>query len=116
MVWLVRVRLTLMLLVLYFSALEIENTDAGTDNLDDKDLVISGTASPTSADCLEGLSKKMKKRKYHWLNSNSVILELMKGLWREKESRERSTPAFEDLSSTMFSFSSSTLVTLPSTT
>ena len=54
-----------MLLVLYFSALEMENTDAGSDNLDDRDLVISGTASPTSADCLEGLSKKMKKRKYH---------------------------------------------------
>ena len=43
MVWLVRVRFALMLLVLYFSALEIENTEPGTDNLDDKDLIIPGT-------------------------------------------------------------------------
>ena len=65
MVRLVRVRLALILLDLYFSALKIENTDGDTDNLEDNDLIISGTVSVTSADGLEGLSKKMKKRKYH---------------------------------------------------
>ena len=68
-----------MLLVLYFSALEMENTDAATDNLEDKDLVISGTVNDTSIEDLEDLSKIMKKRKYHWLYSNSVMLEWMKG-------------------------------------
>ena len=86
MVWLVRLRLALMLLVLYFSALEIENIDAGTDNLEDNDLTISVTVSETSTDGFEGLSKKTKKRKYHWLYSNSVMLEWRKGCWRVKAS------------------------------
>ena len=95
-----------MLLVLYFSTLETDNTDADTDNLDDKDLVISGTTSSTLAACLEGLSKKMKKRKYQWLYSYSVMLEWMKEWWTVKESRGRSIPALDDLFSIIFSFSS----------
>ena len=91
-----------MLLDLYFSALEIENTEAGKDNLSERDFVISGTANDTSADAIEDLSKNMKKRKYHWLYSNSVILEWMKGWWRVNASNGRSSPASRDLSNTFF--------------
>ena len=59
-----------MLLVLYFSALEIENTEAGTDNLEDKDFLISGTVNDTSINAFEGLSNNRKNRKYHLLYSN----------------------------------------------
>ena len=92
-----------MLLDLYFSALEIENTEAGTDNLEDKDLIISGTVNDTSTDMVEDLSKNMKKRKYHWLYSNSVILEWMKGWWRVNASTGRSSPAIMDPSNNFFS-------------
>ena len=61
----VRLRLALILLDLYFSALEIENTEAGTDNLEDKDFIISGTVKDTSTDMVEALSKNVKYRKYH---------------------------------------------------
>ena len=55
----------MILLDLYFSALEIENTEAGTDNLEDKDFIISGTVNDTSTDMVEDLSKNVKYRKYH---------------------------------------------------
>ena len=61
----VRLRLALILLDLYFSALEIENTEAGTDNLEDKDFIISGTVKDTSTDRVEDLSNTMKNKKYH---------------------------------------------------
>ena len=92
-----------MLLVLYFSALEIENTETGTDNLEDRDFIISGTFSDTSTDIVEDLSKTMKNRKYHWLYSNSVILGWMNGWWRVNASNGRSRPASRDLSNTCFS-------------
>ena len=92
-----------MLLDLYFSALEIENTEAGTDSLDDRDFVISGTVNDTSRVSDEDLSKNVKKRKYHSLYSNSVTLEWMKGWWRVKASRGRSSPERRDLSITFFS-------------
>ena len=94
---LVRLRLALILLDLYFSALEIENIDAGTDNLEDRDFAISGTVRDTSIACEDDLSKNMKKRKYHSLYSNSVALECMKGWWRVNASRGRSNPIFFDL-------------------
>ena len=77
--WLVKLRLALMLLDLYFSALEIENIEAGTDNLDARDFVISGTVRDTSIVIDVDLLKKAKKRKYHWLYSNSVTLEWING-------------------------------------
>ena len=86
-----------MLLVLYFSALEIENTDAGTDNFEDKDFLISGTVNDTSIDSFEGLSKKRKKRKYHLLYSNSVMVEWMKGWCRVRASRGKSSRDSRDL-------------------
>ena len=67
---LVRLMLALILLDLYFSTLEIENTDDGTDNLEDKECLISGTVKDTSIVREDDLSKKVKKRKYHWLYSN----------------------------------------------
>ena len=82
-------RLALILLDLYFSALKIENTGGDTENFKDKDLIISGTVSVTSAESVEGLSKKMKKRKYHWLYSYSVILGWMKAWWRVNTSGGR---------------------------
>ena len=90
----VRLRLALILLDLYFSALEIENTEAGIDNFEDRDLIISGTVNDTSTDMVEDLSKNVKNRKYHWLYSNSVILEWMKGWWRVNASRGMSNPIF----------------------
>ena len=68
-----------MLLDLYFSALEIVNIEAGMDNLDARDFVISGTVSETSIVIDVDLSKNVKKRKYHWLYSNSVTLEWING-------------------------------------
>ena len=47
MVWLVRLRLALILLDLYFSALEIENMEAGTDNLEERDYIIEETVNNT---------------------------------------------------------------------
>ena len=88
---------------LYFSACEIENIEAGTDNLEDMDFIISGTVNDTSTDMVEDLSKSMKKRKYHWLYSNSVILEWMKGWWRVNASKGRLSPAIRDLPNTFFS-------------
>ena len=99
----VRLRLALILLDLNFSALEIENTEAGTDNLEDRDFIISGTVNDTSTDTIEDLSKNVKNRKYHWLYSYSVILEWMKGWWRVKASNGRSSPAIMDLSNFVFS-------------
>ena len=61
----VRLRLALILLDLYFSALEMENTETGTDNLEDKDSIISGTVNDTSTETIDDLSKNMKNRKYH---------------------------------------------------
>ena len=75
----VRLRLALILLDLYFSACEIENIEAGTDNLEDRDFAISGTARDTSIVSDDDMSKKVNKRKYHLLYSNSVALEWMKG-------------------------------------
>ena len=77
----VRLRLALILLDLYFSALEIENTEAGTDNLEERDFAISGTVRDTSIVGGDDLSKNLKKRKYHSLYSNSVAPEWMKGWW-----------------------------------
>ena len=91
-----------MLLDLYFSALDIENTEAGTDNLEDRDFIISGTVDDTSTDIVEDLSKNVKNRKYHWLYSNSVILGWMKGWWRMNASNGRSSPDSRDLSNTFF--------------
>ena len=91
-----------MLLDLYFSALEIENTEAGTDNLEERDFIIAGTVIDTSTDAVEDLSNNMKKRKYHLLYSNSVILEWMKGWWRVNASNGRSSPDSRDLSNTFF--------------
>ena len=54
-----------MLLDLYFSALEIVNIEAGMDNLDARDFVISGTVRETSIVIDVDLSKNVKKRKYH---------------------------------------------------
>ena len=93
----VRLRLALILLDLYFSALEIENTDDGTDNLEDNEFTTSGTDRDTSIVGDEDLSKNVKKRKYHSLYSNSVALERMKGWWRVKASRGMSNPIFSDL-------------------
>ena len=75
----VRLSLALILLDLYFSTLEIENTEAGTDNLEERDFAISGTVRDTSIVGDDDLSKNVKKRKYHSLYSNSVALEWMKG-------------------------------------
>ena len=71
----VRLRLALILLDLFFPAFEIENTDDGTDNLGDNDFTISGTDRDTSIVDNKDLSNNMKKRKYHSLYSNSVMLE-----------------------------------------
>ena len=82
-----------MLLDLYFSALEIENTEDGTDNLDDRDFFsCDGTAEMFTPE-EEDLSKNLKKRKYHSLYSNSVTPVWMKGWWRVKVSIGRSGPA-----------------------
>ena len=62
---LVRLMLALILLDLYFSTFEMENTDGGTDSFNDKECLISGTVNDTSTDTDEDLSKKVKKRKYH---------------------------------------------------
>ena len=79
MVRLVKLRLAEMLPDWYFSAFDIEKTDLGTDNLEESDLIISGTSNDTSNVLAEVLSKNAKKRKYHLLYSNSVMFEWMNG-------------------------------------